>query len=326
MTEKEIIEFIRGKVKSFPGVSIPLGDDAAAFRFSSNEVLLTIDSMFEGIHFDLSFTDLSDVGWRAAAVAVSDIAAMGGEPNCALLSIGFEREPDMEDVEKLIGGFLEMLSSCNCPLVGGDVSKSNGGISISVAIAGTSPFGFVLRSGAKSGDFIGVTGPLGRSAAGLWILGAGRSDLASKFPNAVGTYLKPTPRIREGRELAQAGVSAMEDMSDGLARDLLNICKESGVGCELEASRIPIDDDVRFVAREARVEAIDWALGGGEDFELVFAVPRERSEEVLGCLSEQGTNVFFVGEMRPEEEGCMVTFENGQRRALEGLGYEHFKH
>lgn len=326
LDEARIIAVIREMASGHhPGVEIPIGDDAAQFHFAGGDVLLTTDSMYEGVHFTLDTCGLSDVGWKCAAAGVSDIAAMGGQPSCALLSAAFERAPGLAQVRALAGGLLEMLSSCHCALVGGDVCRSTGGLCLTVTVAGTPPrAGTVRRDGAKEGDLIGLTGTAGDSAAGLYILRHGDERLRADHPALVEAHLRPRPRVLAGGVLAEAGISAMEDVSDGIAADLSHICDESGVGCEIERSLIPLSGEVVELAARVGVDPLEWALSGGEDYELLFTASSDRFDNAAGALAAHGVGVSRLGEMTGAGRGRFVIGDGGERTELGGAGFDHF--
>lgn len=325
MTEWAIIRLIRSMVgEPPPGVRVPLGDDAAGFHFTGGDALLTVDSIYEGVHFNLDSFNHSDVGWKAAAAAVSDIAAMGGEPACALLSIGLDTAPSEEEVRSLVSGVLMMLDYCNCALVGGDVCRSPAGLAVTVTVAGTPPQGGpLLRGGANVGDHIAVTGFLGDSAAGLLILEEDRKKLQSRFPRLVESHLRPRPRVQAGVLIAGAGARAMEDVSDGLGVDLGHICEESNTGCEIQESLIPLSEDMLAFAAESGVDPVRLALSGGEDFELLFTARQECFERALLTCGEYGTVVTRIGTVTEADRGCKMVTADGRNVDL-GAGYEHF--
>jgi thiamine-monophosphate kinase len=325
LTEAEIIKLIREMAGGpLPGVGVPIGDDAALFDFAAGGVLLTIDSIYEGVHFNLDTFHYSDIGWKAVAAGVSDIAAMGGEPSCALLSIAFGRAPEYDDVRSLVAGVLEMASSCNCALVGGDVCRSGAGLAVTVTVAGVpSPGGPVLRGGANEGDIIGVTGTVGDSGAGLYVLKQDSKGLRAMLPGLVEAHLRPRPRVQAGHLLAAAGVTAMEDLSDGLATDLVHICSESHVGCEVEAGLVPLGDELRALAREVGEEPLSWALGGGEDYELIFTAHPGHFDRALSALALHDIAAARIGTIVAEGAGCMLLTDTGSKD-LGGIGYDHF--
>lgn len=325
LTESEIITLIREMAgEPGPEVEVAIGDDAALFHFTGGRVLLTTDSIYEGVHFSLDTFSLSDIGWKAVAAGISDIAAMGGEPSCVLLSLAYGRAPESEEVRALIGGVLEMSSSCNCALVGGDVCRSGAGLALTVTVAGTpSQGGPVLRGGANEGDRVGVTGALGDSGAGLFILNNSDDDLRARFPELVESHLRPRPRIQAGQLLAAAGVTAMEDVSDGLAPDLYHICAESEVGCEVEAELVPLSDELLALAGEVGAEPLSWALEGGEDYELIFTAHPGHFNKAINALALHGITAARIGTIKAAGAGCTLLTETG-RTDLGGIGYDHF--
>ena len=324
LDETHVIELIKELAPSDPELEVGIGDDAALYRFNGPEVLLTVDSLYEGVHFDLATHRLSDVGWKAAAVNISDIAAMGGSPTCALLSLGWDRSPSKTELSSLIGGLIECLSTYGCSLAGGDTCRSSGGLVLMVTVAGVPPSsGIVRRSGARPGDLVGVTGTLGDSAAGLYILKSGKDDLNAEFPELVEAHLRPRPLVRAGEVLASLGASAVEDVSDGLARDMRNICRASGAGCVLREDLIPVKAEARSLATREGVDAMDWALGGGEDFQLLFTTPPDRLDNILDALNESGVDASRIGEVTGRGDTVIIR-SSGQRTDLGGAGYEHF--
>jgi thiamine-monophosphate kinase len=326
LSEIEAIEVIRGMLGSdAPGVEVGVGDDAAVFHFSTGGVILTVDGLYEGVHFSLDNFTLSDVGWKAMAVSVSDIAAMGGQPACALLSVALAEPPTEEEICALIGGALEMAGSCNCQIIGGDLCRSTSGLSLSVTVAGTRhPCGPVLRSCAQVGDIIGVTGTLGDSAGGLYVLQSGRDDLRLKFPGLVEKHLRPRPAVAAGDRLASSGVSAMADVSDGLAADVVHICRASGVGCEMVGEEVPLSGELRVLAEESCTDPLQWALAGGEDYELIFTAPPGGFEAALAALTSRDIPAARIGTIKPVERGRKLIARDGSEIDLEGLGYDHF--
>ncbi|MBN1289338.1 MAG: thiamine-phosphate kinase [Actinobacteria bacterium] len=326
MNESEILAFIKNKVGSRSAkVEVPIGDDAALFRFNSDTSLLTIDSFYEGTHFSLDYFDLRDVGWKAVSAAISDIAAMGGAPECAMVSCGFSSPPSPEGVRSLIEGVLESLDACGCELIGGDVCRSPAGLLLTVAVAGTPPEGGpVLRGGAKSGDLIGVTGTLGDSAGGLSVLQTPRAGPASEYPRLENAHLRPKPRVTEGRLLSAAGVSAMEDLSDGLITDVGHICEMSRLGCIIESAYLPLSEELERLAESRDVDPLAWALSGGEDYELVFTASPDRFGDALKVLSSNGVRATKVGEMKPVDSGVRILSGAGEVIDPAGNGFEHF--
>lgn len=236
-----------------PQVGIWIGDDAASIDLGAGRwLLLSVDTVVAGVHADLRLTGMADLGWKAVAASVSDIAAMGGEPGHLLVSVA---GPAATDLEALYVGVGEASAAFGCPVVGGDLVNA-ADLVITVAVTGWCDGPPVTRSGARPGDEIWVTGPLGGAAAGLRSLRQHDSS-----PDGQRRHARPVARVAAGRAARAAGATAMIDVSDGLAGDLDHVATASGVGVRL--------DDVPVASGASR----DEALGGGEDFELVFCVP-----------------------------------------------------
>lgn len=324
MKERQIIDLIRNLVEEDdPDVVVPLGDDAACIRHEG-ELLLTVDCFYEGVHFDTGFFEASDIGWKCAAATLSDIAAMGGRPLYSLLSLGFSSEPDATVVRELMEGFNSMVGSYSCRLVGGDVCRTMSGLGLCVTCIGEAPRGGgIRRGGAAEGDLVGVTGCLGDSVAGLHLLTEGTPEQIERYEGLARAHLRPVPMIEAGMVLAESGVSAMEDVSDGLAADMQNICRSSGLGCRLDAAAIPVSDELARFAGEFECNALGWAVSGGEDYQLLFTAGAERFEAAARALSSTGDEVHRIGVMTREER-MYVAAAGEQVIDLEGLGYEHF--
>ena len=261
--EFEAIDRIARLLSSPPPGQTWIGDDAAVLPAPAGHLLFAADALVEGVHADLSLTTLADFGWKAIAVNVSDIAAMGGDPGHAVVTVA---GPPGTDLDALYRGLAAASSAFACPIVGGDLTNAPL-IVITVAVTGAVDGEPVLRSGARNGDGIWVTGPLGASAHSLSRLRAGDRD-------GVDAYRRPVARVAEGRAARLAGATAMIDVSDGLVADLGHILDASHVGCALD--RVPVAPG----ASEAD------ALGGGEDYELVFTAPER--VDVAGAFAQAG--------------------------------------
>jgi thiamine-monophosphate kinase len=297
--EFRAIERLRKLLPGPAGRETWIGDDAAMVVPPSRGLLLTTDALVAGVHADLSLTTLEDLGWKAMSVNVSDVAAMGGEPLCALVTVA---GPPSTDLELLYTGVAEAVDAYGCPVVGGDLAGADQ-LVVSVTVAGdTGPGPPVLRSGASPGDRLFITGPLGASAAGLRFLRAGRGKEA---PELVEAHRRPRARVKEGRAAALAGATAMIDVSDGLAADVHHLADASEVGVVLDA--VPVADGATF----------DEALGGGEDYELVFAAPDDPEVELA----------FRAAGLRAPLPIGRCTDDPSQRlllgRPLPVMGWEH---
>jgi thiamine-monophosphate kinase len=296
--ELAAIERIRALLPAATGDETWIGDDAAVVAAPEGRLLLTTDAVVAGVHVDLSLAGVEDLGWKAMSSAVSDIAAVGGRPRHALVTVCV---PAATDLDLLYAGIAGAAAAYACPVVGGDLC---GGSQLVVSVAVTGDSGDsppVLRSGAQPGDAIFVTGPLGSSSAGLRALRAG----AGQHDPRVGAHLRPRARVDEGRAARAAGATAMIDVSDGLAADLYHVAEASGVGM--------VVDDVPV----AQGASLDDALGGGEDYELVFTTAR--ASAATGPFVEAGLGPpVLIGRCTPDGGRVLLGDEPMPR-----VGWEH---
>ncbi len=298
---------------------VDIGDDAAAWRSDAPIQLATCDAMVQDVHFTLSTTGWRELGWKALSVNLSDIAAMGGTPKHALVSLGLPPDIEVDDVVQLYRGMAELASLFDVAVCGGDVVASPL-VVLSIAVMGTAQEGQILtRAAARPGERIAVTGYLGASAAGLAMLKGGLKldeETASSLREA---HLKPYPRIREGQILARHGVRAAIDISDGLASDLAKVCQASGVGANLRMEKIPVHPLVSAAFPQDR---LDLALSGGEDYELLFTASAEVIDRVKGLMP---CPVSVIGEIVGEEVGRVrLLDERGREVRAKREGWEHF--
>jgi thiamine-monophosphate kinase len=318
-----LIETIKRSVPlTAQSVLVGIGDDAAVLKADrTRAMLVTTDMLLEHVHFDLSYTDFYSLGWKAAAVNLSDIAAMGGSAKCGLVSLGIPESVDSGAVQKFYRGLNNAFRKFAVSLVGGDTNRSQNGFVVNVVIIGeTEQKNVILRSGAKPGDRIYVTGTLGDSAAGLILLQSGRQPADAIERRLARKHLRPDPRMGWGRQLALSGcVSAMIDVSDGLSSDLGHICDLSKVGAILHEKNIPLSKDLKLAARAAGVSALDLALTGGEDYELLFAVPKN----AVGKFSRQRIPATEIGEITASRPIELIGADNGIR-LLKPVGFDHF--
>jgi len=313
-----------------------IGDDAAAFRVSSRELLLvTTDVLVERVHFDRRIHSFWQIGWRAMVANVSDIAAMGGLPRYALVSICLPETMSVEAVEELYDGMQIAADEYHLQIIGGDTVSSLRDMAVSIVLCGqVEEKSLVTRGGAQAGDLICVTGELGGSQAGLAMLqlmsSKRKGDVlplpVEKWSAVRDRHLQPRARLREARLLAKGGVvNAMIDVSDGLAGEVGHIAEESSVGAEIKEAQIPIGSETRRIARHLGVPVLDLALCGGEDFELVFTIPaadaHRTAEQIIG---ETGTAVSIIGKVLPAEDGVVLVSPRGKRRPMLTEGYRHF--
>ncbi len=324
-----LIDLLAGRMPPVSDMVIKgIGDDTAVLKPHDGAlVLMTTDMLVEDVHFSLQYCPYRSVGWKALAVNVSDIAAMGGLPTAAVVSIGIPPRLETGQVEEIYRGLGECAREYGVDIVGGDTVKSPDRIVINVALLGrVEPERVVYRSGARPGDVLMVTGPLGGSAAGLYALSSDPPAVACDVADEViHTHLRPWARVKEGRILGQTGlVTSMNDISDGLASEVLEICRASGTGCELDADSVPYTDAVTDICKGAGASPLEWALYGGEDFELVFTVGSDDVDTVRTALQGAGCTPVTVGRIVPRECGCML-IRGTAKTALTPGGYNHFR-
>lgn len=298
---------------------IGIGDDAAAWQ-GEGLSLGTTDMLVQDIHFTLETTTWRDLGWKALAVNISDIAAMGGIPKYAMISLGLPPDTAVNHITELYTGLAEIARKFDVAIVGGDISEAPLLI-ISPSLIGTVEKDKMLtRSGAISGDRIAVTGYLGSSAAGLRMMMKEKRELDQEVSLVVSeAHLRPCPRVAEGRLLGKSGVKVAIDISDGLISDLAHICRASGVEAIVRLLDIPIHPAVKAAFGEA---AISLALSGGEDYELLFTAPSRIIERVKQSFP---TPVTVIGEITGGKPGKVILLdEAGREVEWEKRGWEHF--
>ena len=317
MSEKALIARIRRK--AVPGRSIVtgIGDDSAVLKIpKGHQSLVTTDFSLEGIHFRREWHPPESVGHRCLARGLSDIAAMGGEPVAAFLSLALPRKLPQKWVDEFMKGLLKLAEKFDVSFAGGDIAESPRGVAADIVVVGSVPTGkAILRSGARPGDRIYVTGQLGASAATLKLLLEGKSRIR---PSNFRRHFYPVPRIDVGRFLREKNLaSAMIDISDGLSTDLAHICEESGVGAEILEQAIP----KATIGKPAHAVDIRFALHGGEDYELLFTVSRRK--RVPSRIA--GVAVTQIGQITRTKKIVMIS-ERGTAHELRPQGWEHFGH
>ncbi len=317
------------------GVVVGIGDDSAAVRLTKGLLLIaTTDSLIEGIHFKSDTISSSQLGRKSVAVNVSDIAAMGGIPCYLLISIGIPPSLSVEYIDGFYDGIREATESYNVVVVGGDTFGSDNRLIISITILGEIEEEYLVRRrGAKVGDKIFVTGSLGDSALGLEILESGISDnrpvkatqRTIHIDEIISRHILPTPRLEEGRLLATKRLaSAMIDTSDGLASDLRRICEESAVGARIYLKKIPISEAVNDIAFSRDKSPFDYALYGGEDYELLFTVREDMVADMPRHWEGMKNPIKEIGEIIEEDEGILIIDEAHNISPLTREGYDHF--
>lgn len=298
---------------------VTIGDDTAAWIGSGETELLTTDTVVEGVHFTPETSTWQTVGWKGLTSNLSDISSMGGIPTYAVVSLGLPRDTLVLDVENLYIGLLEAANTFGITIVGGDIVASPV-FFMTIAQTGITQHAPMLRSEARPGDQIAVTGPLGGSAAGLAIL---LGEITRKEGNPqplIDTHQQPRPRIKEGQALVKAGVTCATDVSDGLLINLGTICASSGHAAHVDTTLVPIHPEVTKAFPKS---ALSMALNGGEDYELLFTA----SPDIMTMLQdrlEHGLHV--IGMIMDSTPSQVYLFdENGEPVELPDTGWDHFR-
>lgn len=319
--ESGLLDIVRERVPEGSSSESLVGDDAAVLDpLPGSRILLTTDMMVEGVDFDPSYSSGADIGWKALAINVSDVAAMAGTPRDAVVAIGLPPETPLDLFHGLLDGLLDGCAAWELRLVGGDISEA-AQIVVSVALTGWCSDDPVTRDGARVGDAICVTGTLGASAGGLAALRAGIAGMSPDVDAAIARHRRPVPRLAEAGSLATLGVSAMIDVSDGLGLDLLRLLHASGVGCSISSAALPVAAGLNEICAVAGGSPAALALGGGEDQELLLTLPEETVGLARQALVHLGTPLTLLG-MVTDGPALM---DAEPLDAQEGLGWEHLR-
>ena len=303
-----------------------IGDDCAVLRpADGHDLLVTTDTQEEGVHFRCDWSTPEDIGWRCMAVNVSDIAAMGAEPLGAVVALSLPETMEVAFVEAVYDGMNALAESYDCPIIGGNISKSTERLSVTITVLGSTPQDTAAyRSSARAGDAIWVTGDLGGAKAGLEVLIHPQAVTGLPTDTVLTRYRRPRPRLREAHFLRRHGARSLIDLSDGLSSDLAHVCEASGVGALLHAELIPVGDETRRVARALGLNPLTTALHGGEDFELCVTAPPDAATPL-----EQGFRQQFdcpltrIGTIQAGA-GMTLRHPDGNEESLAAGGYDHF--
>ena len=315
-----LIDLLTRSLSRDTSVALGIGDDCAVTRPPAERVhtLFSCDAFVEDVHFRRVWASPEDIGWKAAASALSDIAAMGGLARYMLITLACPTDTETSYLERLYIGIRKAADYAGVSVIGGDTTASPCGIVLSVTVVGVSPGEPIYRSGACPGDLVAVTGHPGRAALGLHALEQGIADASEALVQA---HLRPHPKLVEGMSLATVGgVTAMIDVSDGLVQDLGHITERSGVSIDISSNKLPIDSTQQDYAARAGLSALEAVLSGGEDYELAFTLSPGRAKDVLRQFREQFTlPVTVIGEVRRGLPGITLDGEPCRRG-----GYNHF--
>jgi thiamine-monophosphate kinase len=321
--------------RNFPAINPStlkgIGDDAAVLDSGDLCTVVSTDMLVEGIHFDLAYTPLKHLGYKAVVVNLSDICAMNAIPRQITFSFAISNRFSVEAMEELYAGVRAACDAYGVDLVGGDTTSSPGGLVISVTAIGASERDrLVYRNGARPGDLICISGDLGGAYLGLQLLEREKRvwlehpEVQPNLENqqyAIGRQLKPEARkdVVEAFRKVDLVPTAMIDVSDGLSSDLLHICKQSGTGALLEESGVPIHTEVQLLALRFKLDPITCALHGGEDYELLFTIRPEDVEKILYL-----PDFYIAGEILEAKEGIRLSTKGGKLHDLKSQGWRHF--
>jgi len=307
-----------------------VGDDAAVLNFGEKQVVVSSDLLTEGIHFNLMYVPLKHLGYKAVAVNLSDIYSMNAIPRQITVSIAISGKFSVEAIEELYAGIHLACEKYQVDLVGGDTTSSLTGLTISItAIGEASKDEIVMRSGAKPNDLLCVSGDLGGAYMGLQLLER-ENEVFKVNPNSqpqldgydyiLERQLKPEPRADIIRIFNKIGIkpSSMIDISDGLSSEIMHLCKNSGVGCNLFEEKVPMDSQTKKMAEEFGINPIVAALNGGEDYELLFTLPLDDYEKI-----KNDPDFTIIGHMTEEKEGINLVTNAGSAIPLEAQGWNH---
>jgi thiamine-monophosphate kinase len=306
-----------------------IGDDSAIIDSGKNLTLVTTDLLLEGIHFNLIYTPMKHLGYKAVIRAISDIYAMNGTPGQVMIALGISSKFNVEQIEELYEGISLACKNYNVDLAGGDITSSLTGMTIGVTAVGTvEKNNLVKRDGARANDLICVTGDFGASFMGLQLLERERKlfikdkvtqpDL-SGYEYVIGRQLKPEIPVSTLKELKKEEIqpTSMIDVTDGLASDLLHVCKLSGTGCRIFYSKVPIYYETSKLAEEFNIDPMVPALNGGEDYEMLFTVPLEMVEKIKIIQS-----VKVIGHMTTSGSGYYLTGDDGSEVEISAQGWK----
>jgi thiamine-monophosphate kinase len=329
MREFELIDQIRRRFERPDGVVVGIGDDAAVLEAGRYD-LVTTDTMVEGVHFRRDWSSAAQIGWKALAVSLSDIAAMGGEPGAFFLNLTVAPGQD-SFVDGVLGGLAEIceaysVEGATVSVAGGDVSATDGAAVLTTTLLGRSPAdGPILRGGAQAGDRVVVLGPTGLAQAGVDLL-AGRLEVDPQdFGELLEAHRRPRPLVEAGRLVGANGLaSALIDTSDGFGQDLGHILEQSGVGARVEVDRLPRHPQLDALCHQTESDPLEYMLAGGEDLQLCMTVPAAKLERLREVGAQAGFEVFDVGQIHADLEGVRFVGPGGDPVELDVLGYQHF--
>ncbi len=323
LSEFGLIEKFKKRFSSrSPSIRLGIGDDTAVLKSPKKDLLFTCDCVVEKVHFDLSYFSFFDVGWRIACANLSDIAAMGGRPYAAIVTLGIRPGLSEKNLLELYKGMSVLLSKFGCPITGGDIVRSPR-LFVDMAMLGITGKRIFIRAGAKAGELVVVTGELGRSLLGFKLFSKGKKRLPSVLSEK---HLRPFPRLREADFLQrQVKVGAMIDVSDGLSSELYHLAKASGFGFKIEENKIPVHPALVSEAHKLGLSPTELTLRSGEEYELLFTCPASEEKKLLAWnRSRKGAPFTVIGWTVKDHRKVVLTKKTGRAVELKATGYKHF--
>lgn len=330
MHERDLIRAIAEKAaRKHAYLQKGIGDDCAVFSsMPGKDWLVTADMLVESVHFSTSWHDPYLLGRKSLAVNISDIAAMGGLPEFVLLCLAVPGAYDKNWIDSYMDGLFSLLDEYRCVLIGGDTVSSDT-LTLSITVIGASPIGKAIgRDGARCGDSVYVSGQLGSAAAGLHLCQSGKFSIADTrsctWKTLMKQHLDPVPRVQLAQLLQTSGcVTAMQDISDGIATDLSHICAASGVGAAIFEHALPAHDELLTMCNQMHLDPVHFQIRGGEDYELLFTVPGGCEEELERQIHAiTGEEIYRVGRITAGQGVTMLT-RSGEQVSIDYQGYEH---
>ncbi len=326
--ESNFIKRITGEsIVNYTHVIRGPGDDTAVISPSDRVLLVTADLMAEDVHFIRDYTTGKDLGFKAMAVNLSDIAAMGGTPEHAFVSIAIPDTTELEYLDDIFEGMMQCGRAFDVNILGGDTTASRSGLVINVTVTGSAESGKILyRDAAKPGDIIFTTGYTGDSRAGLYCLQHEKNLQPEWMTSLVKAHLRPEPHVKEGQFLAsQPGIHAAIDISDGLSSDLSHVLENSGVGCVIEGSSLPASGDLQQFCNTYSFDSAGYLLDGGEDYVLLCTMEPEYADSVAEEFHALfGRQLNRIGHIT-EEKTALLLHENAEKTPLRTGGWDHFR-
>ncbi|MCF6093741.1 thiamine-phosphate kinase [Microaerobacter geothermalis] len=329
MDEFSLIKRLTSRGKSDPQVKVGIGDDAAVVSIHPrHDLILCCDGMSEHIHFQRDTMLPREIGYKALASNLSDIAAMGGIPKFALVTLSVPPAWSTKELEEIYEGIFDLAQAFKISVIGGDTIRTTKDLHLSVTVAGeVEKDKYLLRSTARPGDKLFITGYLGESAAGLhYLLAHGRKNVGidDKYYPLVKAHTQPFPQLIAGRILQQTGIHALNDISDGLASESWEIAESSGVSLILYEDQIPISPLLETYGKTYGISPLDCILYGGEDYQLVGTFPSCLEKILVNQFQQAGFDLFIVGEVKEGPMKVVLIDRNGNENMIEKRGYNHF--